>query len=221
MSAIIRPATEADLPAIVAIANEAVENSAAIWSWTKDDDQLSMPGYFDDLPVEKENESPWNAVRWRQPGGDPIFGGGDLYLLSCTARYPRWSIAPATICPKGVIGLNVDCGDRPLSPQYRRMMTCVAKGFVEVYDRGPRTIDTDSGGTITPHAWAVGDDYVDKEIKGVTSALDPRCWSQRATNQSMCLSAAFVGKWYCPSDLSIPKSFVKRLRDQCRVYSGP
>ena len=35
MSAIIRPATEADLPAIVAIANEAVENSAAIWSWTK------------------------------------------------------------------------------------------------------------------------------------------------------------------------------------------
>ena len=31
----IRPAIEADLPAIVAIANEAVENSAALWSWTE------------------------------------------------------------------------------------------------------------------------------------------------------------------------------------------
>jgi L-amino acid N-acyltransferase len=50
-SALIRPATEADLPAILAIYNDAVINTTAIWNWS---------------PVDLANREAWFAARSAQ-----------------------------------------------------------------------------------------------------------------------------------------------------------
>ena len=70
MTAIVRPADEADLPAILAIYNDAVLNTTAIWN---------------DVAVDLENRAAWFAARRRQDypvlvaeDGDGVAGYGSF-----------------------------------------------------------------------------------------------------------------------------------------------
>lgn len=105
-----------------------------------------------------------DVVMWSQPGGEPREGAGDLYLLQCNA-VDRKAEGALVSGPS-------------LRPQLRRMLTCGAAGFREVYEKGPGV------------AGALGA-RVDWDDAATESSGDG-CWSQRATNASMSLG---LGAW--------------------------
>jgi L-amino acid N-acyltransferase len=70
MTAIVRPARDADLPAILAVYNDAVLNTTAIWN---------------DSPVDLDNRAAWLAARRQQDypvlvaeAGDAVVGYGSF-----------------------------------------------------------------------------------------------------------------------------------------------
>ncbi len=83
---------------------------------TKNHDQLSMPGPFDE-----DDDS--TTVRFVSSQGGVINGGGDHYLLACRERDTGWNVREGA----------------QLREHYSRMMACVAHGFAEVYAAGPKT----------------------------------------------------------------------------------
>jgi hypothetical protein len=139
-------------------------------------DQLSLPG---PQPLfRSEQEAPpveWTYPASRVPRGTdltPRWGGGDLYLLECNGMPPY----------KHYLRRPSLTDSSPLGFQYRRMMTCLSRGFVEVYERGPRA----HGNRIPLH-----DAELDPAIPparagdALSGALSPLCWEQRVTNRSM------------------------------------
>ena len=122
-------------------------------------DQMCMPGPFD--PDGTPDEA--DVVQFRMPpDGQVVDGGGDLYLLPCLAfeEDRNWSVAEGPT----------------LAAQKKRMLTCIARGFEEVYQAGPRTM-----GELQP---VTGER--DSAMDGKTS-LDPACWDGRVTNRSFLL----------------------------------
>jgi hypothetical protein len=129
-------------------------------------DRMCMPGPYPGLDVMETSR----FVRWSNgPGTGTQLGGGDLYLVDCEAASYGFSIE-STIMFGGVV---------PMKAQRDRMMTCLAAGFAEVYDRGPMTIGprTSNGG-----ANAIIPSETDTKINGSTDDL---CWTQRVTNQTL------------------------------------
>jgi hypothetical protein len=138
-------------------------------------DQLCMPGSF--------TNDPPRLVQFVQPshGNLPQNGGGDLYLLPCTASQPPTTPAPGWAVAPGTLDIasqttGVDDGQRPLSAQYQRMMTCISHGYAEVYDDGPQT-----SGPRIPLATAL--DSV------IGNSIDNACFDARVTGASMLLGA--------------------------------
>ncbi len=128
-------------------------------------DQLNLPGPFSGESeivewVDTSQVVAAGAARAVHPGG------GDLYYPGCTAwpaaAGPNWSIS----------------GHPSLTEQKGRMLTCVAQGFGEVYDAGPRTAGGRSAGPLAA---------------GIPSPLSPKCWGQRVTNASMYLGLGISG----------------------------
>jgi hypothetical protein len=167
-------------------------------------DPLTMPGALvpgaglDDM-VQWTYPDGSNALATIPPAKDGIvvadgrnrqLGGGDTYLLACNSKDDggsRWAIAPAEPKPDAVDHKGIDPGgdDRPLTVQYRRMMSCIAVGFEEVWRRWK---------TKTPsRVRGVPDDQFDPAVQSSigsdTAAKDDVCWAQRATNKSMYLGA--------------------------------
>jgi L-amino acid N-acyltransferase len=70
---LIRPAVDADLDAILAIHNDAVQNSAAIW---------------DDTPVDRADREEWFAVRTN--AGNPVLVVEDDGAVVGYASYAPW-----------------------------------------------------------------------------------------------------------------------------------
>ena len=131
-------------------------------------DQMNAPGPWvpetGGLDLAKTRE-----VRFHS-GGRSLPGAGDGYLLECTSRRP------------------IDDPDSPLdsysesmesSPNLQEtkslMLSCVARGFQEVYEAGPRT-----GGDL-PLALGLH--------PAIPSSLSDGCWNLRADNLSMWLGA--------------------------------
>ncbi|HYH99736.1 hypothetical protein [Hyalangium sp.] len=127
-------------------------------SVTDKHDQACMPGPFDRSSGEP-------IIRYRH-GSDPTLhaGGGDLYLESCTALYPEWSV-------KIMEQLGHD--------QRAGMLACAALGFREVYLAGPKL----GGDVLPPVTTGYG-------FPGgmPAAATDDVCWNMRLTNLSMRLS---------------------------------
>lgn len=125
-------------------------------------DQLCMPGFFDTYTVEEEKAHQDELVKLVAPGLDVINGGGDLHLLGCLARNqdPRWAVATG--------------GATPLAPQWKRMISCVARGFQEIYELGPKTQTLSEARDLDPV---------------VTSSTSVLCFGARVTNRSMLLGS--------------------------------
>jgi hypothetical protein len=131
------------------------------------DDQLCMPGFYDDYTPSEEGAHTGELVRYGFAGSRARFAaGGDMYLLPCTAKDQdaRWAVASPH-------------GDSPLRPQFRRLLTCGVRGVSEIYDAGPKTLG----------ARRTEDALVEAAIPSVR---DEACWGQRVTNQSMVLGSA-------------------------------
>ena len=138
----------------------------AVVSYWKDD-QLCMPGFFSSYTPAEEARHTSELVRFGFPASATRYAaGGDDYLLSCTAfkQSERWAVASTQ-------------SDSPLRPQYRRLLTCSARGVAEIYEAGPKT------------AGARRNEDVLLE-SGIRTSLDDGCWAQRVTNQSMVLGSA-------------------------------
>jgi hypothetical protein len=166
-------------------------------------DQLAMPGFFEDYSPDEELLHLEDAVHWTypdavRPRGEPTHhGGGDLYLLWCSGRTqdPRWAVAP--FHDGGPIDLGDEGNERPLSPQYRRMMTCLFRGIEEVYNRGPHRAT--NGELVSPAVGRALDAAIPPPSAGfdpdaapqpdASGVRSPLCWEQRATNRSMVLGA--------------------------------
>ena len=169
-------------------------------------DQLCMPGAW-------TTSDPTSVVQFMQAsrGGPPLNGGGDLYLLPCTAQKPDfippgppgWAVAPGQIGDPSSEGIGTDVGAlRPLSPQYERMMTCVMRGFAEVYDDGPQT----SGARIP---------LATNFDSAIDSSMSAACWDARVTNRSMLLGAGINAESF--KDLS---SFMGRTSVDVLPYAS-
>jgi hypothetical protein len=132
------------------------------WTHLPQHDQMCMPG-----PYSHHPEAEWRdtlPVEWGYPGGTDLHAGaGDDYLLACTARDNGWSL----------------WGSPELNVQKQRMLTCLGKGFAEVYAAGPKT-----RGDL---AWTGGVD------PAIASSTQGECWNQRATNRSMYLGFGLSG----------------------------
>lgn len=98
-----------------------------------------------------------DSVRWRRFGTAATHGGGDLYLLPCSAYGADRAHAVST-------------GDL-YARQRDRMLACMGHGFGDVYDAGPRTRGPRSGTETT----------LDPLVTGVASNI---CWESRVTNRS-------------------------------------
>jgi hypothetical protein len=121
---------------------------------THNHDRANMPGPRDPVSGDGRVEYVTSASSTRYPGG------GDMYLRPCLENAPGWNVSE---------GQN-------LTAQYQRMLTCVARGFRDVYERGPM------GRTPLPAEQGLEQASFD--------SLSPMCWSQRLTNQSMMKSLA-------------------------------
>ena len=158
-------------------------------SITKAHDQLNMPGPWDD------DDTNASRVRFGFPDPDTTIarapGGGDMYLLECNQRTKDsgWFLAS---------------GDK-LKFQRQAVMTCVTRGFEEVYKAGPMT-----RGALTP----IGSDLLDE----VKSSTDDFCFSARATNHSMWLglgvgftdtALGVLGFRFNPEDYADPSLLTK------------
>ena len=138
----------------------------AIVSYWKDD-QLCMPGFFSSYTPTQESQHTDELVRYGFASSTARYpAGGDEYLLGCTAykQNERWSVASTQ-------------SDSPLRPQYRRLLTCSARGIAQVYDAGPKT----TGARRSEDALLES---------AITSPLDAGCWDHRVTNQSLVLGTA-------------------------------
>lgn len=119
---------------------------------THNHDRANMPGPNDPVSGGGFVEFKWANEQGLHPGG------GDMYLRPCLENAKGW---------------NVSEGEQ-LAPQYRRMLTCVARGFREVYDDGP-----DSRAPLPAETGLEQASF---------GSLSDACWSQRLTNQSMMMS---------------------------------
>jgi hypothetical protein len=147
-------------------------------------DQLCMPGPFNSgepvvsftFPSAPDPTHPWA-------------GAGDFYLLPCAGRTPEWSIFG---------------GNPQLQNQKARMLSCMAHGFAEVYNSGPRLATggpaSIAGSTALPFSKADPsniDDTIVADPVVASLSLNPKnmvqiqdydpCWTQSANNQSMGL----------------------------------
>lgn len=118
----------------------------------------------------------WTYPRMRVPTGTDLtqrWGAGDLYFLPCTASLPLAQLP--------YVNLPLD-STRELGFHNRRMMTCVAHGFREVYAATSRT-----HGDLSPLAALLDPDIKPAPQPGGVAAgsLSQLCWEQRVTNQSM------------------------------------
>ncbi|MBL8955177.1 MAG: hypothetical protein JNK82_30650 [Myxococcaceae bacterium] len=140
---------------------------------TEEHDQLSMPGAFDDEPDA--------SVRSVYAGAKGLrSGGGDLYALQCLA--PREGAHVLPFADGAYTTLGPDDGSRPLSFQYRRMMTCLGQSFREVYSFGPMRLRQGA----LPQ-WGVPESQLDPEVLGMPVPSNPACFGHRVTNASMVL----------------------------------
>jgi hypothetical protein len=128
-------------------------------------DRMCMPGPFPGgSPFDSER-----FTRWTQPGFGTHLGGGDVYLRPCEAAAEGFSFGDTQMFG-GVV---------PLKKQNDRMMTCLAKGFAEVYDLGPKTMGERIPNN-APNAILSSETDI-----GVRSSTGAECWSQRVTNRTM------------------------------------
>jgi hypothetical protein len=172
---------------------------------------LAWLGPGDDLTVKYNFLDPVTpATTTPQPAG------GDLYLLPCNALTPNdptWAVggysnAVPTLGTTG-IGGPATKGAAPnlLVPQYKRMLTCVAYAFSEVYKAGPgpdltyrpaQPVETGPFDDSLKDYRAAGfastfpDDVV--AVNADTEGLLHRCFGQRATNHSMVLGSG-ISDW--------------------------
>lgn len=130
-------------------------------------DRLCLAGPGDDGDAD--------AVRWRRAGQAPVLGGGDLYLLPCTAFDRSRDHAVSTGAQYG--------------RQYRRLLACAGRGFAEIYDLGPRT----QGPRPEPQSTQLRE--LDRDV---TSSSSDVCWESRVTNRS------FRAGWDGTFDLTDP-----------------
>jgi hypothetical protein len=142
-------------------------------------DQMCLPG----LPNPQGSADEKIPVRFRHAGSAAGAariheGGGDLYLLPCTARGQD---------PQGAILTGSTLGF-----QRSRLLSCTARGFEAVFDETlppadrKRVRDPAASATLAAELTKVGEN-------DVTSSLQEECWSQRATNESMSLGLGVTG----------------------------
>ncbi len=149
-------------------------------------DQLCMPGPYGTSFVPGVEPSA-SIVEWLGADGAWHAGGGDEYLFACQNSRTGWSVAEHVA----------------LRPQYQRMLTCLARGFGEVYDAGPKTAgDRAPSGSFDPT---------------VGSSLDTSCWAQRATNASMWQAAGISGWPESRNAKIVSKLLVKLTASQSGV----
>lgn len=146
-------------------------------------DQLCLPGpqqVVDGIAlVTSARTAPaveWTYPRMRVPTGTDLtrhWGAGDLYFLPCTATLP--------VAQLPYVNLPLDSTSE-LGFHNRRMMTCVAHGFREVYAATSRT-----HGDLAPLTAQLDPDIKPAPQPGNVAAgsLSQLCWEQRVTNQSM------------------------------------
>jgi len=131
-------------------------------------DQMNAPGPW--VP-DASADDPANArgVRF-QSGNGVLPGAGDGYLLECTSQ------RPIDDPDSSVAFYSESMFTSPrLQETKELMLACVARGFQEVYEAGPR-----SRGDLSPSPAL---------HLGVQSSLSARCWNLRADNHSMWLGA--------------------------------
>jgi hypothetical protein len=138
-------------------------------------DRLCLAGPGDDEPID--------AVQWLQPGQVAAGGGGDLYLLPCTAYDESVDFAVSQ--------------GATLRREYRRMLACLARGFGEIYDRGPRTVGNRAG----------TEPMLDSFVRASTG---DECWTARVTDRSM------MNAWDGTIDLGDPG-----ILGGLVLYAGP
>lgn len=185
----------------------------ALVTWAQHD-QLCMPGLpvwslEHPLPLGGSRETLTVKATYRT--GTPFDVGGDLYLLPCNATSPNdpnGAIAGSDgLAPTFATG-------NPYVVQYRRMVSCIAAGFDEVYAKGPGAVPTYRSDAQQPKRH---DDLFDSEVRDHradgfgTLPADPStggttlfhlCFGQRATNQAMKLGSG-ITDWGGFDDLRI------------------
>jgi hypothetical protein len=140
------------------------------------DDRMTMPGPFR-ANDPNEQISAWSylgstvQVPFRvadvREDAELHPGGGDGYLLPCTVRgNPTEAGKHVEFEPWAVVG-----GSK-MTVQASKMIDCVARGFREVYDLGPKT-----AGELPPLQSAIA------------SSTGDECWGQRVTNNTLKLGA--------------------------------
>lgn len=143
-----------------------------------DHDQMNAPGPW--VPqTGSADPAKDREVRFHS-GNATLPGAGDAYLLECTSQRPIDDPdSPFAFYSESMLG------SPSLQEAKSLMLSCVARGFQEVYEAGPRTSgDLPLSPALHP---------------AIQSSLSGRCWNLRADNLSMWLGAG-ISSWPASRD---------------------